>query len=139
MRPSRWHLTCEFLGDCGTHEVERQLNRWERRASRSHPLTLRLAGAGTFPAKVWMARVLWIGLTGDVDGWNRLAAYGQEPHLTIARTRQRQDLTDLVDGLSRYSGPEWTAEEVQLIESFLPAKGRKRPRYVPLASFTLGG
>ena len=150
---SRWHLTCEFLGECGEHEVERQLGRWERRASRSHPLTLRLAGAGTFPAKAWMARVLWVGLAGDVDGWTSLAAYGQEPHLTLARTRERQDLTGLVDELSGYQGPEWVAEEVMLIESFLPGKGgraahggRSRgraapgrgPRYAPLATFPLG-
>ena len=29
-----------------------------------------------------MARVLWIGLDGDVEGWSALAAYGQDPHLT---------------------------------------------------------
>jgi 2'-5' RNA ligase len=164
VKPTRWHLTLEFLGECGPHEVDRQLGRWERRAARSHPLTLQLSGAGTFPAKAFLARVLWIGVAGDVDGLNALAGYGQEPHLTLARTRDRQDLTGLVDELGRYSGPEWTAEEVVVLESFLPGKGgsagksgkfggkrsahggRSRkggaagrgPRYVPLASFPLG-
>ena len=123
MKPSRWHLTCEFLGECGPHEVDRQLGRWERRATRSHPLTLRLAGAGSFPAKAWMARVLWIGLDGDVEGWSALAAYGQDPHLTLARTRERQDVTGLVAELGSYAGPEWTADEVVVFESFLPGKG----------------
>ena len=101
-----------------------------------------------------MARVLWIGLDGDVEGWSALAAYGQDPHLTLARTRERQDVTGLVAELSSYAGPEWTADEVVVFESFLPGKGaaaaverrtaaRSRkgsapgrgPRYVPLASF----
>ena len=132
VKPSRWHLTCEFLGECGPHEVDRQLGRWERRAARSHPLTLRLAGAGCFPAKAWMARVLWIGLDGDVDGWTRLAAYGQDPHLTVARTRERTDVTGLVAELSSYAGPTWTADEVVVFESFLPGKAggssRRRAR-----------
>jgi RNA 2',3'-cyclic 3'-phosphodiesterase len=105
-----------------------------------------------------MARVLWIGLDGDVENWSALAAYGQAPHLTVARTRERQDLTGLVTELSSYAGPEWTADEVVVFESFLPGKGggsggsraahggRSRkgsapgrgPRYVPLASFPLG-
>jgi RNA 2',3'-cyclic 3'-phosphodiesterase len=104
-----------------------------------------------------MARVLWIGLDGDVEGWSALAAYGQDPHLTVARTRERQDLTGLVVELGSYAGPEWTADEVVVFESFLPGKGggsgsraahggRSRkgsapgrgPRYVPLASFPLG-
>ncbi|MBA3991083.1 MAG: RNA 2',3'-cyclic phosphodiesterase, partial [Propionibacteriales bacterium] len=44
--PSRWHVTLEFLGDCGPHERDRQLQRWERRARRSTPLHLGLANAG---------------------------------------------------------------------------------------------
>ena len=135
---SRWHLTCEFLGDCGRHEVERQLGRWERRARRSSPLELRLAGAGAFP-RTWMARVFWIGLGGDVDGWKKLAAHGQDPHLTLARTRDRADLTGLVDELGRYQGPAWTATELVLMESHLRPKGQRGPRYEPLARFPLGG
>ena len=143
MPSARWHLTCEFLGECGPHEVDRQLARWERRATRSRPLTLRLEGAGTFPTKAWMARVLWIGLGGDVEDWRQLAAYGQDPHLTVARTRERQDLTGLVDELASYRGPEWLAAEVAVVQSFLnPGKGKhkgKGPRYEALATFPLGG
>jgi 2'-5' RNA ligase len=144
----RWHVTCEFLGECGPHEVERQLGRWERRANRSRPLSLRLSGSGTFPAKAWMARVLWIGLAGDVEAWQQLAAYGQDAHVTIARTRQRHDLTGVVDELAGYAGPSWLAEEVTVMSSILNpgkskgskgGKGTRGPRYVPLATFPLGG
>ena len=76
-----------------------------------------IAGAGSFPAKAWMARVLWIGLDGDVVGWTALAAYGQDPHLTLARTRERTNVTGRAPSLC--------------------GSGRG-PRYVPLASFALG-
>jgi RNA 2',3'-cyclic 3'-phosphodiesterase len=138
VRSSRWHVTCEFLGECGPHEVERQLGRWGRRARRSRPLTLHLSGAGTYPSKTWMARVMWVGLGGDVEDWRRLAAYGQEPHVTLARTRARQDLTGLVDELSRYAGPAWVAEEVVVMQSFLRSAKDKGPRYDALATFPLG-
>ncbi|MEP6665462.1 MAG: RNA 2',3'-cyclic phosphodiesterase [Nocardioidaceae bacterium] len=138
VRPARWHVTCEFLGECGPHEVERQLGRWERRANRSAPMDLRLSGAGAFP-HTWMARVVWTGLAGEVESWRRLAAYKQSPHLTLARTRLRADLTGLVDELAGYVGPSWTATEVLLMESHLRGSSDRGPRYEPLASFPLGG
>ena len=135
--PSRWHVTLEFLGECGRHEVDRQLRRWEVRAARSPALRLRLHGAGTYP-RPWMARVLWTGLSGDVDGWRRLAGYQQEPHVTLARARERTDLTNLVAELGSYTGPSWTATEMALIESHLRAGKASGPRYEPLEEFSLG-
>lgn len=134
----RWHLTLEFLGECGPHEVDRQLRRWERRAARGWPMDLQLTGAGAFP-KGWMARVLWIGIDGDAEGWRKVAAFDQQPHLTIARTRERSELTAVVDELSAYTGPTWTATELVLVESHLRRRGERGPRYEPLASFGLGG
>ena len=135
--PSRWHVTLEFLGECGRHEVERQLRRWEVRAGRCPALNLHLEGAGTFP-RPWMARVLWTGLAGDLDAWRRLAGYQQEPHVTLARTRARTDLTNLVAELGSYAGPGWTATEIALVESHLRGRGVSGPRYEPLERFSLG-
>jgi RNA 2',3'-cyclic 3'-phosphodiesterase len=137
VHPARWHVTLEFLGECGPHEVDRQVRRWARRAARCPELHLRVEGAGTFPAKAWMARVLWMGLGGDLDAWSKLAGYQQEPHVTIARTRERSDLTNLVSELSRYTGPEWTADEVALVES--RPKRSSGPRYQTLERFALTG
>jgi 2'-5' RNA ligase len=137
IHPARWHVTLEFLGECGPHEVDRQLGRWSRRAARSPRLHLQLRGTGTFPGKAWMARVLWTGLAGDLERWSRLAGFQQEPHVTIARTRERTDLTNLVAELATYAGPEWTADELALVESHLrPSSG---PRYQPLERFELSG
>jgi RNA 2',3'-cyclic 3'-phosphodiesterase len=137
VHPARWHVTLEFLGDCGPHEVDRQLRRWARRAARCPQLRLQLRGAGTFPAKAWMARVLWTGLAGDLEPWAQLAGYRQEPHLTLARTRERTDLTSLVAELGTYVGPEWTADEVALVESRF--KRGSGARYEPLERFQLTG
>lgn len=143
--PSRWHVTLEFMGECGPREVARQTERWERRAHRSAPMQLSLAGAGAFP-HAWNARVLWTGLGGDVAAWRKLAGFEQDPHLTLARTRVQTDLTGLVDELARYQGPVWQVEEITLVESRLPGKasgsGRRSaqrgPRYRPLEHFRLG-
>ncbi len=137
MPSSRWHVTLEFLGDCGPHERDRQLLRWERRARRSRPLRLGLSGAGAFPKSVG-ARVLWVGLQGDLDGWRRLAAYDQQPHVTVARTRERSDLTAVVGELDGYQGPIWTATELAVVESHLRSRGDRGPRYEPLEFFSLG-
>ena len=134
--PLKWHVTLEFLGECGPHEVDRQLDRWERRARRSAPMTLNLQGAGTF-GKTFIARVLWIGLGGDLDAYRKLAAFDQEPHLTLARTRDRTDLTGAVIELDSYRGPSWTADRLVVMESHL--HGGLGSRYVPLDAFPLGG
>jgi 2'-5' RNA ligase len=133
---AKWHLTLEFLGECGPREVDRQIERWHRRAARSGPMTLHLAGAGTF-GKTFIARVLWVGLGGDVSAWQRLAAYDQQPHVTIARTRERTDLTGVVLELERYEGPSWTADSMALVES--RQHGARGSQYVPLEWFALGG
>ncbi|MGH3447898.1 MAG: 2'-5' RNA ligase family protein, partial [Nocardioidaceae bacterium] len=86
----------------------------------------------------WMARVLWVGIGGDVEVWRKLAGYEQDPHVTLARTRERTDLTDLVDELSSYAGPTWTVREIALVQSHMRAKGERGPRYEPLETFPLG-
>ncbi|WP_111766361.1 RNA 2',3'-cyclic phosphodiesterase [Nakamurella deserti] len=133
--PARWHLTLQFLGECGPYEVERQRDRWERRALRSRPMQVRLAGAGAFPHP-WMARAVWVGLAGAVDAFSALAADDQVPHLTVARTRERAELSALVDEVAHYDGPTWTAHELVLVESRLGAE--TGPRYRPLETVPLG-
>jgi 2'-5' RNA ligase len=95
---------------------------------------LQLQGAGSFPDKAWLARVLWVGLAGDLAEWRKLAGYQQEPHLTVARTRERTDLTNLVAELGRYVGPRWCCEDMALMES--QAGGA---RYETLEKFPLTG
>ena len=136
--PSRWHITLEFLGECGPHEAERQRMRWQDKASRAAPFEVRLAGGGAFP-HAWMARVLWAGVDVDPTRWRRVAGPDQEPHLTIARARRSSDLTGLVQSLGTYAGPSWAVEEIALVESFARSRGERGPRYEPWELFRLTG
>jgi 2'-5' RNA ligase len=137
MPSSRWHLTLEFLGDCGPHEFERQLSRWTVRARRVGPLRLSLTAGGAFP-KTWRARVFWAGVCVDPESWRRLAHHEQQAHVTVARTRELADLTGVVDGLASYTGPAWTAEDVALVQSHLRGSSDRGPRYEILERFPLG-
>lgn len=135
---SRWHITVEFLGECGRHEADRQLTRWTERAARCEPLDLAVTGAGAFP-QVWRARVFWAGVRTDPQTWRRLAGEVQQPHVTLARTREAQDLATLVEARSTYEGPSWRATEVAFMQSHLRASGERGPRYEPLEYLPLAG
>lgn len=135
--PDRWHLTLQFLGECGPHEVDRQLDRWEQRARRGRPMTLALHGAGAFPHD-FIARAVWVGLGGDLDAWRRVAAADQQPHATVARTREKADLCGLVGELDTYRGPSWTAVDVVVMESKLRHAGTGGPHYRVVERFPLG-
>jgi 2'-5' RNA ligase len=133
--PAKWHVTLQFLGECGPHEVDRQLERWERRARRGRPFDLNIAGAGTF-GKTFVARVLWMGLGGDLAALAKIAAFDQELHVTVARTKERMDLTGVVDEIGRYVGPSWHVDQLAVVESQL--LGGRGSRYSPLEFFELG-
>jgi RNA 2',3'-cyclic 3'-phosphodiesterase len=133
----RWHITLEFLGECGAHEADRQRLRWEKRTARSSPFDMSIAASGAFPHP-WRARVLFAGVRTDEDRWRRLAAYDQVPHVTLARTRQSQDLTGIVDSLSSYEGPTWRVDQIAMMVSHLRRAGERGPRYEPVEFFPLG-
>jgi 2'-5' RNA ligase len=133
--PGRWHVTVEFLGECGRHEADRQVVRWSERAARVPAFDVSIVGSGAFP-QAWRARVLYAGLRTD-DAWRRLAGDGQVPHVTLARTRQPQDLTGLVDSLATYAGPAWRVEQIALMASYLRGSSDRGPRYEPVEVFDL--
>ncbi len=135
---SRWHLTCEFLGECGPYEVERQRVRWADRATRVAPFHVAVSGAGAFPAAI-RARVLWAGVSVEPASWRRVAALDQQPHLTVARTKPARDLTGVVESLGSYTGPSWLVEQVALVESFIRSPGERGPRYEAQETFDLTG
>ena len=133
--PEQWHLTLAFYGEVSETKVETLQAGLERAADRSRPLTVRLAGAGTFPRQPSKARVLWIGLDGDVDMTRRLAdrcagagrrariameARAFRPHLTLARARRgAADATTSVEALASFESPWWTVTSFRLVHSHL--------------------
>lgn len=143
--PDNWHLTLAFYGD--------QPN--DGSAIRAHlaqisalhpPLHLYLSGAGAFDS-----RTLWVGVGGETDTLKTLMAESadstlevrprQRAHLTIGRTgRHSRDpyaVPDMVRALSVYRGPDFTADEICLVQSQLGQGRSGGSRYEILERYPL--
>jgi len=151
--PESLHLTLRFFGDLSQEEVsrvERHLREsFSRRSAAPFPLHLR--GRGLFPPK-GAPRVLWVGVSGDLDALADLARRGEEaaasvglrtesrpfsPHLTVGRVREGNRLSreDLESFLPDRDWGKWLVGDLILMRSFLrPQKGSL---YRPLATFNL--
>lgn len=150
---AQWHLTLAFLGEVGEDRLPELSRRLARAAGRHQPIRLRLAGAGGF-GSTKAARVLWVGVDGDQPALRALAgsvsagarrsgidvreARRFRAHLTLARLREPTDVRPYVDQLADYSGPEWIADRVELIRSYLGQGESGRARYETVQAFALG-
>ncbi len=103
VRPGSIHLTLKFLGDIDearVEDIQAALLSAVRTQSR---LAVEVGGLGVFP-DLRAPRVLWIGLSGQVDALMRVAAEVEaaltgvgfppesrllSPHLTLARIKER--------------------------------------------------
>jgi len=100
--PGGIHLTLKFLGNIPSKRITEITGAIEEAAQGISPFHLEISGLGAFPS-LRQARVLWVGIGGEVDKLSRLqqnidsalAALGfanEErsfvPHLTLARIRQ---------------------------------------------------
>ena len=144
-----WHVTLAFLGEVDPVRLAGLAVRLQRAAGR-HPvqrLTFRKAGAFPGPTR---ARVLWIGVDGDLRALGGLAASvaaaarragapppdegrRYQPHLTLARSRDPADVGPLIGTLAGFAGSAWTATEIHLIRSHLGP----RPWYETVGNWPL--
>jgi 2'-5' RNA ligase len=146
---SQWHVTTAFYGEVSRDRVEELKERLGRGAARTPPLSVAITGGGCFPRRPNNARVLWAGLTGEVDELARLAdrcvAAGRRSgiamerrrfraHLTLARSREATDMSGRLAELWSYAGPTWTAATLQLVHSTLGAE----VRHETIAQWPLG-
>jgi 2'-5' RNA ligase len=144
--PERWHLTLAFLGEVVEERRPELEERLARAASRHPALALRFAGGGRFGSRLLFTRV-----DGEREPLTRLAASvaaaarrsripvddrPYKPHLTLARSKDGEDLRPLAARLAAFSGRPWTATQVDLVESRL---GSGPARYTSLASWPLAG
>ncbi len=151
--PEQWHITLAFLESVPEARLDELVEALTDATAKRHPLNLRLAGAGAFPEPV-RAKVLWMGVQGDVDELSRLArnvraaatATGANPdgkpfspHLSVSRLRKVGHEAKWVDVLSTYCGPSWQAHSIQLVASYLHEGPRGRPRYETVGTFPLTG
>ncbi|QFU92343.1 RNA 2',3'-cyclic phosphodiesterase [Amycolatopsis sp. YIM 10] len=114
--PANWHITLGFFGE---DDIPARAAWLRERVNGRPAVRVRLSGADTFP------KVLWLGV--ESDGLAELAnAAGAElderpyrPHLTLARfpAGSEPEARAIVDALSAYSSPAWTAGEVVLMKS----------------------
>ncbi len=101
VKPEGLHITLKFLGDIPEQAVTAVSVDIDKAAALCPPLTLNLAGFGAFP-NVKRARVVWVGLEGDMHELSNLAyaidkmclAYGiageRRPfsgHITLGRLK----------------------------------------------------
>ncbi|MFE8916577.1 RNA 2',3'-cyclic phosphodiesterase [Streptomyces globisporus] len=124
-----WHITLAFLGEVPVAAVPPLLPPLAGLAARQRPLRLALHGGGHFDE-----RVLWTGVTGDLEGLHRLAVDVRalvrrcgvpfperplRPHLTLARSR-RGDHANTVEAaasLTAFAGRDWEAGRLHLVGS----------------------
>jgi 2'-5' RNA ligase len=146
-----WHLTLAFLGQVRPEFSAEVVNVGEAAVAGVGPAVLQLQGAGAFPNQR-RARVLWIGVAGDVEVLARLAgnladacrAAGLRyedrelrPHLTLARFPNPGPVPEpVVDLLTAATAacPPWEARELCCYRSTLTNRGA---RYQVVRTFSL--
>ncbi len=153
--PALMHCTMKFFGDVEEDLITGDLSKAIADTVRHQsPLHLKGVGIGVFPN--WRyPRVIWAGLTGDVDAaialHERLETvfepFGLKKderafrlHLTLGRARSPLKhcgaLVALVEKLVDREFGELTVDRLTLYKSVLTREG---PVYTPLKQFPLGG
>lgn len=159
VRPQSWHLTVKFLGEVEENQLEPIKRAVEKAVSNCSSFSLQIEGFGGFP-HLRNPRVLWAGVTGQVDELHLLALHVDEAlsplgfpleskpfraHLTLARIKDRARevgvaLTklDVLENVHFFG--ELTVERLCLFRSELKPTGANYHRLwaVPLA-FTCQG
>ena len=154
VRPHGIHLTLRFLGDVNSSAVPRAISAMRAAAARSHPFDLSLGDVGAFPNAA-SARVLWVGVEGDVGSLGELREEVEtelsgvgfrrdgrrfNPHITLARLRDRVSRADrrqVVDTVSAvgHTRVRFGVEAVTLFQSTLHSEGSI---HTPLCRARLG-
>ncbi|HRZ37523.1 MAG TPA: RNA 2',3'-cyclic phosphodiesterase [Candidatus Paceibacterota bacterium] len=145
VRREQLHLTLRFYGNVPSEEAPALTEALRVACAGTRPLSLAIAGLGAFP-NTRRPRVLWAGVTGDLEPLERLeqriqsatAAFGDhrdtrsfQPHLTLGRIggdRERQAAPPpnaRWDQIENDLVGSWTATAVHLIRSELDPAGAR--------------
>lgn len=151
VRPETIHLTLRFLGEVPPEAVDPVRQALAESARGFSPISLWARGSGVFPG-IKKPRVLWVGLSGQVDQLKtlqrtleeNLATIGFERekrafsgHLTLGRFKESVDAARLNDALSdiaEFRTEPFTADRIYLFQSVLKPSG---PVYSKIASAVL--
>ncbi len=139
-RAEGMHLTLKFLGEVSEQQVPDIMSNLRKAAEGTGPLGFSVSGVGTFPNPI-KARVVWIGLGGDIEKLMRLQVAVENamlllgmareerkftPHLTLGRIkyiRSRDRWTKTLDEVKDVSLPGFEAISVSLMKSELKPSG----------------
>jgi len=152
VRPVRWvrtdglHLTIRFLGPTPSERFPALQTAIRRVAAQTPPLSVGLAGAGSFP-RPDRPRTLWLGVSAGLpelaelahrlDAELAAAGWASDPrpfraHLTLARSdgmRAGPETLRLLVAEAAALDERWTADRLMLYES---VTGGGAARYEPL-------
>ncbi len=139
-RPEGIHLTLKFLGEVPETKLAEIMESLRTAAQGTGAFRLEVAGAGAFPnAKT--ARVVWIGLAGEVEKLNRLQeavekamadiGFAREdrkftPHLTLGRIkyiRSRDAWLRAMEGIRDVRLQAFEVDAISLMKSELKPSG----------------
>jgi len=152
VKPQNIHLTLKFLGDAGRETIGDFCDSIAAAAANYEVFDIRPRGVGCFPG-VKNPRVIWVGLSGDLDVLGRLQAdveadlipLGFKPekrpfrgHLTIGRIKGGLNPKKLADRLrthTEFATDVFRVTHVVLFQSILQPAG---PEYTPLCKIPLG-
>lgn len=139
-RPEGMHLTLKFLGEVPEAQITDIKEALTAAVQGMTGFRLEIGGAGAFP-NARNARVVWIGVSGDLDSLNRLqtrvedamAGVGMErenraftPHLTLGRikyVRSRESLLGALEQVKDVRLPGFEVKAVSLMKSELKRTG----------------
>ena len=134
------HLTLKFLGDIDPVRVPEIKTQLDVASRSTAPFVLNARGVGVFPNRR-QARVIWVGLTGDLNQLEQLkknieSGLGSigfksdrrpfRAHLTIGRMRQRPDpkaLGALLAPLKDETGEPFDIDQIRFFQSMLRPSG----------------
>ena len=140
VRPESIHLTLKFLGDVSPTDIDWIHKALEQAAAGFGALSLFAKGFGVFP-NIRKPRVLWVGVSGDIEGLfhcqqrvvEELANIGFpaesrrfKAHLTIGRSKgsiRGGRLMEAFGELPDFESPRFTADTVILYQSQLKPRG----------------
>jgi 2'-5' RNA ligase len=139
-RPEGIHLTLKFLGEVPDAKAQEILQALEVAARGTGRLALAVEGAGAFP-NIKSPRVLWIGVTGDIEQLATLQAAVEDamdrlgferearkfsPHLTLARIKfpkPRDNWPRVIEGIRDVNLGGFEAGHLSLMKSELRREG----------------
>ncbi len=146
------HLTLKFLGDVEALKIGEIAEAIAKTVKGYTPISLKTKGIGVFPG-IKRPRVLWVGLTGQLEALVRLQKTLDENlkllgfpgekrpfkgHLTMGRIKERIDVKKFGDvrmAFRRFESETFTAGRLILYKSELKPSGAV---YTEMASASLG-